>query len=324
MAHQQTLAPLSGLFSLFLIIALLMNGSSVHAGNITVYWGQNLNEGSLSDTCSSGLYEIVNIAFLVTFGNGQELGINLAGHCDPGSSGTGCAALSTEITACQSLGIKVFLSIGGGVGTYTLTSDEDARRVANEIWNQFLGGQSEVRPLGDAVLDGVDFDIEGGTTLYWDVLARELLNLSGESKLYLSAAPQCPYPDAWMNVALQTGLFDYIWIQFYNNAPCQYTGTTASIDNIVNYWGTWTANINATYFYLGLPAAPEAAPSGGYIDPSTLVTQVLPAIKSTSKYGGVMIWSRYYDLLSGYSTAIKSSVLNYAHLPGIKPLSSII
>ncbi|KAA8520702.1 hypothetical protein F0562_015026 [Nyssa sinensis] len=308
MAHQ-TLIPLS-LLCLFLLA--LPNGS--HAGNITVYWGQNLYEGSLSETCASNLYEIVNVAFLIQFGNGRDLAINLAGHCDPANNG--CARFSSEITYCQSLGIKVFLSLGGASGTYTLTSADDARLVANQIWNQFLGGQSSNRPLGNAVLDGVDFDIEGGTTLYWDVLARELLSLSGESKLYLSAAPQCPYPDVWMNSVLQTGLLDYVWIQFYNNPPCQYSG---DLENLRRYWQIWTTSINATYFFFGLPASPAAAGSG-YVDPTTLINDILPILKESPKYGGIMLWSRYYDLLTGFSRAIKPYVLNSK----IKPLSSII
>ncbi|KAA8536850.1 hypothetical protein F0562_029328 [Nyssa sinensis] len=308
MAHQ-TLIPLS-LLCLFLLA--LPNGS--HAGNITVYWGQNGNEGSLSETCASNLYKIVNVAFLTQFGNGRDLVINLAGHCDP--TNNGCARFSSEITYCQSLGVMVFLSLGGGVGTYTLTSTDDARqasllshththtRVANQIWDQFLGGQSSNRPLGNAVLDGVDFDIEGGTTLYWDVVARELLNLSGENKLYLSAAPQCPYPDVWMDSVLQTGLLDYVWIQFYNNPPCQYSG---NVENLRSYWQTWTTSIKATYFFFGLPASPEAAGSG-YVNSTTLINEILPILKESPKYGGIMLWSRYYDLLTGYSEAIKSYV----------------
>ena len=72
------------------------------------------------------------------------------------------------------------------------------RQVANYLWNNFLGGQSSSRPLGDAVLDGIDFDIQGGTTQHWDELAKTLSEFSGQRKVYLSAAPQCPFPDAWI------------------------------------------------------------------------------------------------------------------------------
>jgi chitinase len=57
------------------------------AGGISVYWGQNGGEGTLADTCATGNYKFVNLAFLVTFGNGQTPELNLAGHCDPTSGG---------------------------------------------------------------------------------------------------------------------------------------------------------------------------------------------------------------------------------------------
>ncbi|KAK9202267.1 hypothetical protein WN944_017477 [Citrus x changshan-huyou] len=51
----------------------------------------------------------------------------------------------------------------GGAGNYYLSFSEDARQVADYLWNNFLGGQSSARPLGNAVLDGIDFGIERGT-----------------------------------------------------------------------------------------------------------------------------------------------------------------
>jgi hypothetical protein len=37
---------------------------------------------------------------------------------------------------------------------------------------------------------------------------------------------------------------------------------------------------------------------------------MLPALKSSTRYGGVMLWSRFYDdQLDGYSKAIKNSRL---------------
>ena len=54
------------------------------------------------------------------------------------------------------------------------------------------------------------------------------------------------------------------------------------------------------------PNTPEAAPSGGFIPADVLISQVLPSIKGSPKYGGVMLWSKQYD--NGYSAAIKGSV----------------
>ncbi|KAH9318813.1 hypothetical protein KI387_020582, partial [Taxus chinensis] len=87
------------------------------------------------------------------------------------------------------------------------------------------------------------------------------------SKVEMCLHPQCPYPDASLGKALQTGLFDYVWIQFYNNY-CQYSGGDAS--TLINLWKQWTTSIlKTTRFFLGLPASTAAAGSG-FIPAATL------------------------------------------------------
>ncbi|KAF2318502.1 hypothetical protein GH714_008397 [Hevea brasiliensis] len=63
----------------------------------------------------------------------------------------------------------------------------------------------------------------------------------------------------------------------------------------------------ANKIFLGLPAASAAAGSG-FIPVIDLISQVLPAIKGSAKYRGVMLWSKYYDDQTGHSKATKSSV----------------
>ncbi|KVI03034.1 Glycoside hydrolase, catalytic domain-containing protein [Cynara cardunculus var. scolymus] len=67
----------------------------------------------------------------------------------------------------------------------------------------------------------------------------------------------------------------------------------------------WTSDIPTTKILLGLPIAPAGS---GYIPVGDLTSQVLPAIKGSAKYGGVMLWSKYYDDQTGYSSSIKSHV----------------
>lgn len=96
-----------------------------------------------------------------------------------------------------------------------------------------------------------------------------------------------------------------IWVKFYNNnPPCQYS---SEVTNLEDAWKQWTSDIPANKIFLGLPASTEAAGSG-FIDVNDLTSKVLPAIKGSSKYGGVMLWSRYYDDQSGYSSSIKNHV----------------
>jgi chitinase len=290
------------LFALLLALSLIQTSN---AGGIAIYWGQSGSEGTLIQTCATGRYKYVNIAFLNKFGGGQKPEINLAGHCNPASNG--CKIVSNGIRYCQKRGVKVMLSIGGGVGSYSLTSAKDAQNTARYLWNNFLGGKSASRPLGDAILDGIDFDIELGSTKYWADLARDLKAFSTPGrKVYLSAAPQCPYPDRFLGAALNTGLFDYVWVQFYNNAPCQYS--SGNINKLINSWNLWTKSLKAGKLFLGLPAAPQAAGSG-YVPPNVLTSRILPIIKKSPKYGGVMLWSKYYDHdRTGYSSKIINNV----------------
>lgn len=285
-----------------LIFILLKCSNSVP---IAIYWGQGTDEdeGSLQDTCSTGNYEIVIIAFLNTFGNGRTLGLNLQ-HCD--SSSGGCTSLSAEISACQKAGYKVLLSLGGAEGDYSLSSTDAAKQLALELWNNFLGGQSDSRPLGDAVLDGIDFDVEHGGNQFWDDLATALHAYNnGESKVILSAAPGCYLPDPNLNAAINTGLFTYVWPQFYDSPPpggCQYDGGSA--DRLLDAWNRW-ASFPVNQLFLGLPAAPEGTTTGGFVPPEVLKSQILPVIKGSAKFGGVMLWSKKLD--NGYSNAIKNS-----------------
>ncbi|XP_051143576.1 acidic endochitinase [Andrographis paniculata] len=273
------------------------------SGAISVYWGQNGNEGTLNETCATGRFRYVNIAFIVNFGSFQTPELNLAGHCNPATGS--CRILSDQIRACQRRGVKVLISLGGGVGNYSLTSRQDARNLSNYLWKNFLGGRSASRPLGDAVLDGVDLDIELGSSLYYTDLVRFLKSHRRTRHVYVSGAPQCPFPDRLLGAALNTTLFDFVWIQFYNNPPCQYTPNNTA--NLINSWTVWTSSVRARKIFLGLPAAPQAAGSG-FIPADVLTTEILPVIRKSRRYGGVMLWSKFWDDQSGYSTAIVSSV----------------
>nr|GME01788.1 acidic endochitinase-like [Ipomoea batatas] len=290
-------------------LLLFLNISLGLGGEIGIYWGQNgpdgsKPEGSLREACNTTNYNIVNMAFLISFGNGSTPVLNLAYHCNPGQ----CQFLSDEIRYCKSKDIKVLLSLGGGIGPNSfLSSPDDAKNVSQYLWDNFLGGQSASRPLGNESLDGIDFYIEGGSNLYYDELAKDLRQLGEKAgkKVYLSAAPECVFPDYYLKDAINTGLFDYVWVQFYNNPSCEYNG---SATNLLNSWNNEWSTIPTGKLFLGLPAAPEAAPSGGYIPPDILVSDVLPGIKDTPKYGGVMLWDRYYDKITNYSSKIKPNV----------------
>ncbi|XWS76946.1 hypothetical protein CRYUN_Cryun01aG0221400 [Craigia yunnanensis] len=155
------------------------------------------------------------------------------------------------------------------------------------------GGRSSTRPLGPSVLDGIGFDIELGTKQHYDDLARYFEGYSKQGKkVYLTAAPRFLFPDAFVASALNTGLFYYVWVSFYNNPPCQFSSSDAS--NFEDAWKQWISDIPIKKIFLGLPASPEAAGSG-FIPVADLTSKVFPAIKGSPKYGGVMLRSKFYD-----------------------------
>ncbi|KAJ8490671.1 hypothetical protein OPV22_012392 [Ensete ventricosum] len=248
---------------------------------IAVYWGQNGFEGGLREACATGNYKYVLIAFLNQFGGGKTPQMNLAGHCDPNSGG--CTFLSNEIISCQQrYNVKVMLSLGGGGSIYRLTSKEDAKEYS------VLSFPCSSFPNTD----------------YYDDLVRYLKAYStAEKKVYLSAAPQCVFLDAYLQATINTDLFDYLRVQFYNNY-CQYSPT--NIATFVQKWNQWTSTSVGKVF-LGLPASPAIVGSG-YVPPEELVNDVLPLIKDSEKYGGIMLWSRYCDVLNNYSARVKDYV----------------
>ncbi|KAK7400912.1 hypothetical protein VNO78_12221 [Psophocarpus tetragonolobus] len=299
-------------FVLLLLFLLLNLPHTTHSNDIdiAIYWGQDDGEGSLAETCATGLYSFVNIAFLDHFGHGQTPQLILKRHCDP--YGGNCSILGRDIIKCQKQGIKVMLSIGGTSLSYSLASSEDAKNVSDYLWHNFLGGSistttsnSSLRPLGDAVLDGIDFGLGGSLeTQHWEDLAHYLK--THRRNVYLSAAPRCVFPDSALGKALETGLFDYVWIQFYSNPLCQYS--EGNVYNLFNAWKQWTTSLKAGKIFLGLIASLEA-PVGGYIPPDLLITQILSTVKLSSNYGGIMLWSRYYDRESGYSKRVLENSL---------------
>ncbi|KAF8214287.1 glycoside hydrolase superfamily, partial [Mycena galopus ATCC 62051] len=201
-----------------------------------------------------------------------------------------CASLAVGIEACQAAGKIVMLSLGGAGGSVGFTSNTAAIAFANTIWNAFLGGSASHRPFGAAILDGVDLDIESGSSTGYAAFANQIRTLwaSAPKRYYLSAAPQCPYPDAWVGpgtgTALGTVPFDVVNVQFYNGVA------HGSAFNFAT-WNTWAQsapNPNVKVF-IGAAASTTAAGADEYVSASTLGSIAL-GVMGDSNFGGVMLW----------------------------------
>lgn len=196
------------------------------------------------------------------------------------------------------------LSIGGA--TYTeggFTSAAAATTAAQNVWAMFGPDDSPSttnRPFGSAVVDGFDFDFES-TTRNMASFGQELRVLmddataAGDKAYYLSAAPQCPYPDAADNEMLDGAVyFDWIQIQFYNNycgIQSYVPGAAAQYNFNFDTWDDWAQTTSANpdvKILLGIPANTGAAGSG-YTTGSTLAA-VVEYSETFGSFGGVMMW----------------------------------
>lgn len=254
------------------------------ASNIAAYWGQNAggSQQSLGNYCSLSPADIIILSFLNNF---PTLSLNFANQCSQTFSDglLHCSQIGQDIKSCQSKGKTILLSLGGATGNYGFSSDSEAKTFAGTLWNKFGGGQDNERPFDDAIVDGFDFDIENKDQTGYPALAKQLQSYfaSSTKKFYLSAAPQCPYPDESVGDLMSQVDLDFAFIQFYNNY--------CSIDKQFN-WDTWSdyANGKNIKLYLGIAGSSSSAGSG-YVDLST-VQNTISTIKNDGSFGGVSIW----------------------------------
>lgn len=292
---------------------------------IVVYWGQNGYGGAhpddmasweprLADVCAVPHYDVVVLAFMISFISDRNGGLpetNFSFHCETPIDAEHpfllrCEEIEADIAACHAAGKKVVLSMGGASGAYGFTSDAEAEAFADTVWDMFLGGDGALRPFGDQSLDGVDLDIEGGGPAGYAAFARRLRGImdGAAGDWLITAAPQCPFPDAHLGPAPGSALadaadaFDYLFVQFYNNFCSGNTG--APFQETYAQWSGLLAS-GGPRIVVGLPATPEAAPAGGYVDPAALPALV-DSVRDDPAFAGLMLWDVSFDRQSGAPT----------------------
>ncbi|KJR84901.1 chitinase [Sporothrix schenckii 1099-18] len=286
--------------------------SSSGADNIAIYWGQNSHGAAtgtsnaqqrLSFYCSNAQVDIIPLAFLNVISSPSVNFANAGDNCTAFSGSTllGCSQLEEDIQTCQSkYGKTIMLSVGGA--TYTeggFRSSIAATSAADNIWAMFGPVQSNGtvnRPFGKAVVDGFDFDFESSSSNMAPFASAlrskmDVATAAGDKPYYLSAAPQCPYPDAADKDMLAGSVyFDFVMVQFYNN----YCGLpsfvyAASKQNSFNFdtWDRWakTSSKNPNVrVLLGIPGSSTAAGTG-YTAGSSL-TSIISYCKQFASFGG--------------------------------------
>jgi len=257
--------------------------------NVVAYWGQgDGGDPPLGSVCSQKAYDVIILSFITVIGQYRTPRLD---------SDSFSAA---DINNCHNNGKTILISIGGGGNDVSFSSMDDAQNAAGQVWNLFLGGTSGKRPY-NVVFDGIDLDVESGSSNYWANFTTALLShykSDPSHTYYLSSAPQCPFSDMQMGPdgtvwdgtpisgsAISYGWFDFLNLQFYNNPGCQVSDSGFNI----NTWSTALRQraLNKNMKILvGLPGSRSAADSG-YVDPNSIPVAKL---KSVSNFAGIMFW----------------------------------
>ncbi|KAI8615887.1 glycoside hydrolase superfamily [Chytriomyces sp. MP71] len=312
------------------------------------YWGQDaigngytpqfagkLLTANLSTYCDQGIYQQLNLAFMPTFGSYPRFSLSFGGNesagvCNwvQGSDGTAppedvqapCIAMGAEIKHCQTKGVKVVLSMAGDhISDYYFLTGE-GKQYAQLLFDKFLQGKGDpVRPFGDAILDGIELDIEknwkaggasdAGSTNDWQPemidLFVELRKLS--PNVILGVVPQC-YLNHWDYTDYNMGQLisskqvkiDYLLIQYYNNPACSYP--------FGFNFGDWKQKYNGP-IVVGLPGDPTSAVYGGFLPPNDLQA-VTDAVFNDPQFGGYGVYdvSSCNPPLSTYAQTMRDAL----------------
>ncbi|KAJ5146446.1 uncharacterized protein N7515_001010 [Penicillium bovifimosum] len=282
--------------------------------NIVVYWGQNSFNGKgdkaqqpLAHYCDNEDIDVIPMAFNMMVngpGGAPEVDFSVTSKdCEvfEGTQLKNCPKIGKDIQTCQKKHKTILLSIGGA--TYSeggFKSEADAKDGAKLMWETFgpkKEGSKALRPFGDAVLDGFDFDFEANVQ-HMAPFANELRALmdadKSKQKFYLTAAPQCPYPDQADKDILNGPVYiDAVWVQFYNNFCGVNAFSSDSSSNKYNFdeWDNWAHTVSKNKdvkVIVGVPAFTTAA-STGYI-PASELAKVIEYSKKFKSFGGVMMW----------------------------------
>ncbi|KAJ3127335.1 Chitinase 1 [Physocladia obscura] len=273
-------------------------GGNSGSKNLVGYWGQdtvyydtgNL-QTSLLSYCQSNNWNIIHLAFLSAFtGGSNNYQLNFANFGDydttaiTSTSSASMLDIGSDITACQKLGVKIFLSLGGATGGYSVPAGTGAS-FATLLYNSFFSGSSSLpRPFGTAVLDGIDWDIEANIGSQADIVTTNQKLKSLQPSILISAVPQCPFPDAYIGEAVGNSAaeFDFVSVQFYNNY-CEMTTSSFNYDQ-------WATGISFP-IAVAMPGSPKSANNG--LATSALIQTTMDGIASGPNAGklfGMALW----------------------------------
>lgn len=159
-------------------------------------------------------------------------------------------------------------------------------------------------------------DNEDHSTAYYSTFIyalRSIINQYTARPYYISAAPQCPRPDASIPLNGMQAV-DFIFLQFYNNGQCN-IGKDGFIRSLIAWSHDLSVNNNTTgpKLYIGAPACASCA-GAGYLDPNTMRSVIKSARQANvQNLAGVALWDGAEAMLNiekgnNYLQVVKSAL----------------
>ncbi|KAJ2321754.1 Chitinase 2 [Coemansia sp. RSA 2702] len=138
-------------------------------------------------------------------------------------------------------------------------------------------------------------------------------------KYYLTAAPQCPYPDANLGNLLSQSHVDMAFIQFYNSGWCDNSKYgLPHWPESMNYY-MWDAAWHNSSFansdirlYVGSTAGSGAGNPSSYVSPDFFANELQGLQKDyPDSFGGAMTWdmSWAYGQTPNYAASAKQAMM---------------
>jgi chitinase len=144
---------------------------------------------------------------------------------------------------------------------------------------------------------------------------RTLFATDKARQYFISAAPQCVYPDASLGpdkerhnvtipTAIQHAAFDWLNMQFYNN-DCGVLYYDSKAFNFA-HWAQTIPQLNPNpHIKLMLGVLSGSTAGGGYVNASVMA-RIVADLRSSPAFGGVMIWDDGYAIKNdNYQTQLK-------------------
>ena len=115
-------------------------------------------------------------------------------------------------------------------------------------------------------------------------------------KWYLTAAPQCVYPDRNIGAVLNNTFLDFVSVKFYDNPTSCGLNTfdpAATTQTRFNFatWDNWAKTVSKNKdvkVMMGIPGGPTAA-NNGYVTIQE-ITPIIQYVKTFSTFAGVTVW----------------------------------